>query len=93
MRFSGNDAGPPEHKDEQQAPELGPGLYGVGDGRDRGKRPRTGVFYVHTVTPTIKKGPKWGRNSRKDRRCRHKTEGTENRRGTPHTPGRVGREG
>ena len=28
---------------EQREPELRPGFYGIGDGRERGKRPRIGI--------------------------------------------------
>ena len=58
---------------EQQAPELRPGFYGVGDGRERGKRPPIRFPLVRTVTSTIKRAQA-GRNSRKDRRYRYKTE-------------------
>ena len=33
----------PPQKDEQGEPELRPGLYGIGVGREWGKRPRIGV--------------------------------------------------
>ena len=49
--------------DEQIEPELrsGFGLYGIGDGRERGKRPRIGISQVQTVSDhTHEKGPKRG---------------------------------
>ena len=36
----------PPHSEEQGAPETRPGLYGIGDGRKRGKGPRIGLHQV-----------------------------------------------
>ena len=44
-----NDEG--RHKTTNKGePELRPGLYGIGDDRERGKRPRIGISYVRTVS-------------------------------------------
>ena len=72
---------------EQLEPEL---RTGFGDGRERGKRPRIRIYQVHTVSTHPDKRAHAGQNSRKDRRCQHKTGETETRGPpTPH-PGRKG---
>ena len=51
----------PPQNNEQGVPELRPGLDGIGDGRERGKRPRIGISHVRTVSDhTHKQGPKGG---------------------------------
>ena len=49
------------HSEEQWAPEHRPRLYELGDGRERGKRPPTGLSKVRTVLDNLR--PKCSRRA------------------------------